>query len=87
MFSKLRDHQRSHESHCVGDSSSQGCFDVGEGSSGCCPREGRHGCASGGLCAHSLLLKAGHPLMVPSVWEAQRVGCPVMGSPSEWRPR
>lgn len=87
MFRKLRDHHRSQESHCVGDSSSQGCFDVGEGSSGCCLREERLGCASGGLCAHSLLLKAGHPLVVPSVWEAQRVGCSVMGSSSERRPR
>lgn len=82
MFRKVRHHQRSQESHCGGDSSSWCCFDVKEGSSGCCPREGRHGLASGGLCAHSLLLEAGHPLA-----EAQCVGCPVMGSPSEWRCR
>lgn len=42
MFRKLRDDQRSHESHCEGDSSSWGCFDLEEGSAGCCPREGGH---------------------------------------------
>lgn len=73
MFRKLRDHQ-SQQSHCVGDSSSQGCFEVGEGLTGCCPREGRHGLA----CAHTLLLKAGHPL---HLW------CSVSGVPSRGEPQ
>lgn len=60
MFRKLRDHLRIQESHCVCNSSFQGCFAVGEGSSGCCPRESRYGCALGGLCARSLFFRAGH---------------------------
>lgn len=42
--------------------------------------EAGHGRALGGLCAHNLLLEAGHPCVGSSV-------SGVMVSPREWRPR